>query len=32
MGYALEPLRGQLERLVYACFADDEPSEWRAKL
>ena len=31
MGYPLEPLRPQLERLVYAAFADEQPSEW-AKL
>ena len=31
MGYPLEPLRPQLERLVYASFADEQPSEW-AKL
>jgi hypothetical protein len=31
MGYPLEPMRGQLERLIYGAFADDEPSEW-AKL
>ena len=27
MGYVLEPLRGQLERLVYGAFADEQPSE-----
>jgi hypothetical protein len=32
MGYVLEPLRGQLERLVYGAFADEQPSEWRARL
>ena len=31
MGYPLEPLRPQLERLVYGAFADEQPSEW-AKL
>ena len=28
MGYPLEPLRPILERLVYASFADQTPSEW----
>ena len=31
MGYPLEPLTGQLERLVYGAFADKQPQEW-AKL
>jgi hypothetical protein len=31
MGYPLEDLRSQLERIVYGAFADEQPSEW-AKL